>query len=157
MGTLFHLSPPPAVSDARSFAARRPISGGTRSCPWSPGRDLPAAQTSIPGNRRQVSEGSRPTAPAPGPCARQPGSQASVTPFLLAPVGIGNRKKQAGTGAQQLRPESPAPPTPRAFLICFLEGGTCWGVGGGQAGPSPGLKTGLCATELEIRGRAPSF
>lgn len=85
------------------------------------------------------------------------GSQASVTPFLLAPVGIGNRKKQAGTGVQQLRPERPAPPTPRAFLICFLEGGTCWGVGGEQAGPSPGLKTGLCATELEIRGRAPSF
>lgn len=154
MGTLFYLSPPPALSDAWSFPARRPISGGTRSCPWSLGRDLPAAQTSIPGNGWGVLEGSRPTA---GPCARQPGSQASVTPFLLAPVGIGNRKKQAGKGAQQLWPERPAPPTPRAFLICFLEGGTCWGMEGGQAGPSPGLKTGLWARELEVRGRAPSF
>lgn len=158
-GTLYCASPPPAISDGSGFPARGPISEGTRHCPWSLSRDLLPAQTSIPGiGGGGVSEASRAVAPAQGPCPRPPGlgPRASVTLLLPAPVGIGNRKKQAGTAAL-CGQAGQLPLPPRAFLICFLEGEE----GARRAKPMtedrPGLGVGGWATELEIKGRDPSF
>lgn len=127
------------------FQPGGPISGETNS-PWSLNRNLPTAQTSIPGS----GQGCQRRAPAPGPCTRQPGSRASVAPLLPAPVGIGNRKKQTGPGTQQLRPRRPAPQVPQGFPHLLPGGGGSW-----QAGPSLGLTKGLWATDLEIRRPLP--
>ena len=156
-GTLYCASPPPAVSDASGFPARGPISEGTRHCPWSLSRDPFSAQTSIPGTGGVcVSEASRVVAPAQGPCPRQPGRRASVTLLPPAPVGIGNRKKQAGTAAL-CGQAGQLPLPPKAFLICFLEREE----GARRAKPMtedrPGRGGGGWATELEIKGRDPSF
>lgn len=75
-----------------------------------------------------------------------------MTLLLLDPVGIGNRKKQAGTAAACSQGgQHPLPP--RAFLICFLDGEE----GAGRAEPMTEDRPGGGGTELEIKGRAPSF
>lgn len=59
--------------------------------------------------------------------------QALVTPFLLAPAGISNRKKQAGTAAPQLQLRRSVPPSLRTFSSASRRGR-------GAAGSYPQLK-----------------
>lgn len=127
--TQYYLNPPPAIFGTWGFPARRvPLWGNEKQPMFTKKRPV-----CYPGQQR-VSEASRTTA---GPCARQRGSQASVAPLLLAPMGIDNRKKQTGTATQQLQPRRPAPLPPG------LSPSASWRRRKGQAGPRPRLKTGL--------------
>lgn len=136
------LETPLATSDTWGFPASRPISGEPRSCQWSLRQDLSTAQTGK-GLRGE-----------PGPGASQPGSHASMALLLLAPMGSAtgkNRQEQqpnsCGQGAQ----------LPLSFLPPKLSPSASWRRRKGQAGSSSWLSTSLWKTELEIRGRAPSF
>lgn len=118
--TLYSLRCPPAVSDTWGFPVRRAPLWGDKQPVVTEEKPAPCPDQH-PREWAGVSEASWAPAPAPGPCTRQPGSQASVAPLLPAPLGIGNRKKQTGPATQQLRQGGQLPSSPRAFPICFPE------------------------------------
>lgn len=99
---------PPAVSDAWGLPARRLASGGRKAA-----LALRSETCLLPQEWAGVSEASKTVVLAPGPCARPARPPGLGTPFPLAPVGISNRKKQAGMATAAAREaSSPCLPGP---------------------------------------------